>query len=980
MMVQDEKTKGSRSKIANYQKILASNPRSFIFAQLAEEYIKLGELDKAIEICRSGLQYNPEFFDGLYVLGVAFFKKGLKDNAKGIFLRIISKQPEHYLAKEALSRMGISEEESRKLAEQNSGAFELLPEEQEISLEGVVPEESPDVEETKTNGNSGDYQSSRSNRPGSVKSAYRSGVTEKVEDDDDADDREPMPVWLKIVIVVVVFALGAGGFFGYHQYQEKLRQDEIASICLKTNELIDSDDYNSVSKALADLERAVSEYPTNIGLNAQLVQAYAHMLIDFDPDRDDWQRNMERAFASFPAESYNDSELLSAQGLRAYSLGKMGEVRFFIDTARERGLLNDSLKCLEAELNAYDRNFEEAIEKYDNLLDSNPTFLRAIYKKAESQFEQKDFAGTKITLGLLLEKSPEHIRGKLLMLQAESDGGLSAIDLQKRIKSEFGKESDKLPKILLSRLEYLKGRVKFEQKLDVEAQEHLQKSIKLHPFDESLFLLARIQYKLNLFEQAKTNVREAIELNPDDKTYHAFLGRIYFLEDNKTEALRQMEMAIDDSTDDLNLLLMAGDAAYKLQVYEKAVVYYERASFVNFQDINLKKKLILTYIAKRDLRDAKRRIDKLLLDHPDDPVTHFLNGRYLLAEQKTAKAQEAFKRGLEIDPENRDLLFEMVNLYIKSGDVENCYKNLENIVENYPNDIEALEMLAAFTMSASSNQRAYELYSRLNKLRPQLASYKLRLAFLDYLNGEQEKAKQLVDDELAKDPELGYGHILRGVFLFLEGDAKRAEAQIQYGIQIDSKNPEGHFWLGRTKLANNDKTWARNEFELTLECQPVYPMATYEIAVIDLDKQQVNAAKERFTKAMKIFRLFPDTKEYRMKIYLRIGEIEISRNRMRVGLKYIEKASELDPEAAEPYYIIARDSLDKYKNRSKTIGLLQKAIKLNPDFAPPHYELGMVYMSMDRRKEALDHFHKYLSLAPKGKYSSDALTQIESLQ
>ena len=100
---------GSRSKIANYQKILASNPRSFIFAQLAEEHMKFGEADQAIEICRAGLAHNPDFADGKFVLAKSLFRAGAKDEAVRELFEILLLQPEHYNAKETLLRMGHSE-------------------------------------------------------------------------------------------------------------------------------------------------------------------------------------------------------------------------------------------------------------------------------------------------------------------------------------------------------------------------------------------------------------------------------------------------------------------------------------------------------------------------------------------------------------------------------------------------------------------------------------------------------------------------------------------------------------------------------------------------------------------------------------------------------------------------------------------------------------------------------------------------------
>jgi len=107
-MTNDLEQKGSRSRIANYRKILDNNPRSFIFAQLAEEYLKLGEIDAALATCQDGLRVNPDFSDGLYVYGVALFKSGKRDPAVRLLAFILSRQADHYLAREALARARVA--------------------------------------------------------------------------------------------------------------------------------------------------------------------------------------------------------------------------------------------------------------------------------------------------------------------------------------------------------------------------------------------------------------------------------------------------------------------------------------------------------------------------------------------------------------------------------------------------------------------------------------------------------------------------------------------------------------------------------------------------------------------------------------------------------------------------------------------------------------------------------------------------------
>lgn len=68
--------RGSRNPIIySYLKRYQQNPRSRIFAPLAEAYRKSGLIEEAIEIAREGLQYHPRFIGGRVALARALFDK-----------------------------------------------------------------------------------------------------------------------------------------------------------------------------------------------------------------------------------------------------------------------------------------------------------------------------------------------------------------------------------------------------------------------------------------------------------------------------------------------------------------------------------------------------------------------------------------------------------------------------------------------------------------------------------------------------------------------------------------------------------------------------------------------------------------------------------------------------------------------------------------------------------------------------------------
>ncbi len=64
------------SRIDDLRKRLEKDPGSRLFAQLAEELRKAGDLDDAIEVCRSGLKKHPAYASAHMTLGRALFDKG----------------------------------------------------------------------------------------------------------------------------------------------------------------------------------------------------------------------------------------------------------------------------------------------------------------------------------------------------------------------------------------------------------------------------------------------------------------------------------------------------------------------------------------------------------------------------------------------------------------------------------------------------------------------------------------------------------------------------------------------------------------------------------------------------------------------------------------------------------------------------------------------------------------------------------------
>lgn len=86
-----------------YLKIYQENPRSRVFAPLAESYRKSNFLDEAIEICKEGLTHHPNFVGGLVALARSYFDKTMYNEALTQLENAVSQAPDNYLAQKLMA-------------------------------------------------------------------------------------------------------------------------------------------------------------------------------------------------------------------------------------------------------------------------------------------------------------------------------------------------------------------------------------------------------------------------------------------------------------------------------------------------------------------------------------------------------------------------------------------------------------------------------------------------------------------------------------------------------------------------------------------------------------------------------------------------------------------------------------------------------------------------------------------------------------
>ncbi len=90
-------------QIYHYLRRYQEDPRSRVFAPLAEAYRKAGLIDEAIEIARDGVRIHPHFVGGRVALARALFDKGDYANVVKELEPIVLDSPDNLIAQKLLA-------------------------------------------------------------------------------------------------------------------------------------------------------------------------------------------------------------------------------------------------------------------------------------------------------------------------------------------------------------------------------------------------------------------------------------------------------------------------------------------------------------------------------------------------------------------------------------------------------------------------------------------------------------------------------------------------------------------------------------------------------------------------------------------------------------------------------------------------------------------------------------------------------------
>ncbi|MBI3329637.1 MAG: tetratricopeptide repeat protein [Nitrospinae bacterium] len=297
---------------------------------------------------------------------------------------------------------------------------------------------------------------------------------------------------------------------------------------------------------------------------------------------------------------------------------------------------------------------------------------------------------------------------------------------------------------------------------------------------------------------------------------------------------------------------------------------------------------------------------------------------HLWSTQPDRRLGELVEQASEKDPDGLSIkLAAFVGATLQPSPPEAEWRRLE---ERLTPSAEAFERfargltLAKVPGGEEDVSRAANLFKEALSLDGKFSTTLRQLADLYLQHGQYASAVEAYQNLLSLVKRDASVYRLLGSAYVAQGDANRALGAFKRGVQIDSHDPLLHFDLGLTYAALKDYDNATKELLRTLEFQPDDPLAFANLGVIYLLQGKFAAAISSLRRAQ----------------LLHASDPLVAYN-LGLALSF-ERAPDQ-----------ARDQF-------------QRALQLQPDFAPAAYQLALLQERIDV-SQAAERWKKYLELA-----------------
>jgi tetratricopeptide (TPR) repeat protein len=316
-----------------------------------------------------------------------------------------------------------------------------------------------------------------------------------------------------------------------------------------------------------------------------------------------------------------------------------------------------------------------------------------------------------------------------------------------------------------------------------------------------------------------------------------------------------------------------------------------------------------------------------------------------------------FQRALEIDPNQREALYNLGKLMFDEKDFASASRYFAKCVALSPSDRDALSYLLRCAIVNNDGTQVAEIHEKLLRLLPREVQAHLEVGlwlaegkFYDDAEEEFETALILSPDS----PAVRYNY---AALCLIRGLPQKALDLLSPLSSSEDKDARYHYLLGQCYERSQDAQKALLEYKRAMEIDPDQEVYYISLAALLASRKASDAAESILITAA---RRFPKS----VRVRVGMGLVQLETGNVENAKAAYQEALELAPHSPLCLNLLGRIQMAQ-GHYDEAIKTFEEAVRLAPSDAQAYFFMGLGYTKLpDKSEEALRAFLHALSLNP----------------
>ncbi len=336
--------------------------------------------------------------------------------------------------------------------------------------------------------------------------------------------------------------------------------------------------------------------------------------------------------------------------------------------------------------------------------------------------------------------------------------------------------------------------------------------------------LAWVRMLEGSWDLAIEEAHRAIQLNPRDVQTVHFLGEAYLRKQDVTQAKKVYQSIIEQIPQDPLAHYQLGLIAQHDRQIQDALDHFEAALTHNPHFMEALLQIVGIRMKRSEEAQARDRVQQQIETVPDHPHLYNLLGSLWLQANHPDKAEQAFKRSLQLDDRLLAPYMNLAELYRQTNRLDAAVQEYKRVLEKNPRVASAHMLLGMIEEEQEDFEQAERHFRATLDIDPHFAPAANNLAWLlAEHGGNLTEALSYAKLAYEQQPENPYIADTLGWVYYKQQDYSKALSHLQEAAEKAPEDPIIHYHLGMAQFKKGDRKGAKNSLEMAFRLKPDFP-------------------------------------------------------------------------------------------------------------------------------------------------------------